>query len=135
MRVQTGRISILLAMREHPDPLWTNSLSELLKKDGDFKLLAESSDPEAVAGLVRGHKPGVLILDEDLCPGFLLRFARAIRGMGNPPEVVLLGKEFSHEFMLEAVSSGVGIFLSKSGLPAEILDCLRSNLTPSVYIS
>ncbi|HEV8437438.1 MAG TPA: response regulator transcription factor [Methylomirabilota bacterium] len=115
-------INVVLA-DDHPVVL--RGLEEILRAEGDFRVLAQCKDGEEALRAVRHHRPDLLVLDMRMPRKNGLAVLREMRTDKLPTRVVLLVAELDDEELLEATRLGVGGVVLKEMAPRLLLQCLR----------
>ena len=111
-----------------------SALRMLLEAEADIEVVAEAGTADDALRYVRGHKPGVLILDLDM-PGrssleVLPEIIEASPGTG----VVILTMRSESEFAREALQAGVRGYVLKEAADAELVQAVRSAAAGETYL-
>lgn len=91
----------------------------------DVTVVAEAADGEQAIGLVAEHAPDVVLLDIRMPVMDGLAATQALRGLPDPPAIVILTTFNPDEYVVRALSAGAAGFLLKDTPPADIVAAVR----------
>jgi two-component system nitrate/nitrite response regulator NarL len=101
--------------------LCRNGLTELLERRGGMHVVAATGDADQVAGLLREHRPDLLVLDLRMPSIDGLTLARRLRQEGIDTPIVILTMSDAEEDMAAALRVGVRGYLLKDMEPDEVI--------------
>jgi len=101
--------------------LCRNGLTDLLQQRGQMRVAASTGDPAAVAGLLREHKPDLMVLDLRMPGGDGLSLLRQIRAEGIETPTVILTMSDAQEDLAAALRAGVKGYLLKDMEPEDVI--------------
>jgi DNA-binding NarL/FixJ family response regulator len=107
------------------DPLVRAGLVMMLGGASDIQIVAEAADGCEVVPMVTEHAPDVVLMDIRMPQVDGLAATEQVRGMPNPPEVVMLTTFNTDEHVLRALRVGAAGFLLKDTPPADIVAAVR----------
>jgi DNA-binding NarL/FixJ family response regulator len=119
------------------DPLVRVGLRMLLNGD-DLVVVGEAGDGAEAARQVDALQPDVVLMDIRMPGVHGLTATETIRGLPDPPEVIVLTTFDADEHVLRALRAGAAGFLLKDTSPADILTAVHrvaggdAQLSPSV---
>ncbi len=107
------------------DPLVRSGLRLMLGAAGDVEVVGEAADGAEVQELVERLRPDVVLMDIRM-PGLDgLAATERLRGLAEPPEIVMLTTFNADEHVLRALRAGAAGFVLKDTPPGEIVDAVR----------
>jgi DNA-binding NarL/FixJ family response regulator len=107
------------------DALVRAALSMMLNGAGDLVIVGEAGDGDQVQSAVAKHRPDVVLMDLRMPRVDGISATRRLRGMTQPPEVIVLTTFDADENVLGALRAGASGFLLKDAPPTEIADAIR----------
>jgi DNA-binding NarL/FixJ family response regulator len=107
------------------DALVRAGLSMMLNGAGDLVIVGEAGDGDQVQSAVAKHRPDVVLMDLRMPRVDGISATRRLRGMPQPPEVIVLTTFDADENVLGALRAGASGFLLKDAPPREIADAIR----------
>ncbi|MEW1657054.1 MULTISPECIES: response regulator transcription factor [unclassified Streptomyces] len=107
------------------DPLVRAGLSVMLGGAPDLRVVAEAGDGAEAIGLVRQHRPHVVLMDVRMPVMDGLAATEALRAMSDAPEVLVLTTFDADEYVLRALRAGAAGFALKDTPPPEIVSAIR----------
>jgi two-component system nitrate/nitrite response regulator NarL len=116
-----SRLSVIL-VDDHT--LFRKGLAELLESQGAVNVAAITGDPTEVAGLLREHRPDVLLLDLNIGGIDGIQVMQGLRAQGFDLPVLLLTVSEAEEDMARALRNGANGYLLKSMEPDELVDAI-----------
>jgi len=128
----TETIRIVLA-DEHA--VVRSGLRLLLDREDDFEVVAEASDVESAGRYVRGHHPGVLVLDLNMPGGSSLEAIPVIRGESPNTQIVVLTMQQEPVFAREALGAGALGYVLKETADEELVDAVRRAAAGESYLN
>jgi two-component system nitrate/nitrite response regulator NarL len=105
--------------------LCRNGLTELLHHRGNIRVVAALGNPALVAGVLREHKPDLMVLDLRMPSGDGLGLLRALRAEGCDTPVVILTMSDSETDLAAALRAGVRGYLLKDMEPEEVIGAIE----------
>ncbi|MDT0444652.1 response regulator transcription factor [Streptomyces johnsoniae] len=107
------------------DPLVRSGLRLMLGAAEDIEVAGEAADGAEVRELVERLRPDVVLMDIRM-PGIDgLAATERLRGLAEPPEIVMLTTFNADEHVLRALRAGAAGFVLKDTPPGEIVDAVR----------
>jgi DNA-binding NarL/FixJ family response regulator len=103
------------------DPLLRAGLTMMLAGATEISIVGEAADGSQVAGLVRQHRPDVVLMDIRMPNMDGLAATEQLRAQPDAPEVIILTTFDADEHVLRALRAGAAGFLLKDTPPAEIV--------------
>jgi len=117
------------------NPLCRKGLSELLREDGRFEVVAEGDHGETGLAIILEKKPDVAVLDVML-PGLTgLEIAALLKTKDSNIKPVILSMEKDEKFFNQAISLEIRGYVLKKNAPSEILGCILAVARGEAYIS
>ncbi|WP_186356116.1 response regulator transcription factor [Streptomonospora sp. PA3] len=107
------------------DPLLRAGLAMMLGGAPDLEVVGEAGDGTAVAELVAGRRPDVVLMDIRMPSMDGLSATEELRSRAAAPEVVVLTTFDADEHVLRALAAGAAGFVLKDTPPAEIVEAVR----------
>lgn len=104
--------------------LFRKGLAELLEREGEIEVAAITGNPDEVAGLLRKHRPDVLLLDLNIGETDGINVMQQLRGDGFVLPVLMLTVSEAQEDLARALRSGANGYLLKSMEPDEVVDAI-----------
>ncbi len=104
--------------------LCRNGLTELLERRGGMQVVAATGDADAVAALLREHRPDLLVLDLRMPSVDGLTLARRLRLESIDTPIVVLTMSDAEEDMAAALRAGVRGYLLKDMEPDEVIGAI-----------
>jgi two-component system nitrate/nitrite response regulator NarL len=101
--------------------LCRSGLSDLLRQRGGMEVVAALGDPELLAGVLREHKPDLLVLDLRMPSIDGLTLLRRIRAEGIDTPALVLTMSDSEADLSAALRAGVRGYLLKDMEPEDIV--------------
>jgi two-component system, NarL family, response regulator NreC len=101
-------------------------LRMLLEAEGDFQVLSEAGNIQAVFRDVRTHRPDVLVLDLNMPGGSSVDAISRVSQFSPDTAVVVLTMEHDPIFMREAYSAGARGYVLKEAAATELVSAIRS---------
>jgi two-component system, NarL family, response regulator NreC len=100
-------------------------LRMLLDSESDFEVVAEASDVEGARRYLRGHRPGVLVLDLNMPGGSSLEAIPVIREEFPDTQIVVLTMQQEPAFAREALRAGALGYVLKEAADDELVEAVR----------
>lgn len=116
---------MLKVMLADDEELVRSGLRAILATAGDVEVVAECDDGMPVAGLVRRHRPHVLLLDIRMGPTDGIAALRAVSALPDPPAVCMLTTFDVDDYVREALRLGASGFLLKEVEPGHLVQAVR----------
>jgi two-component system response regulator NreC len=111
-----------------------SGLRMLLDAEPDLEVVAEAGDVDAARRYVRGHKPGVLILDLNMPGQPSLPAIPQLREEFPDTQVVVLTMQDDPAFAREAMRAGAVGYVLKEAADAELVEAVRLAAAGSTYL-
>ena len=112
-----------------------SGLRMLLDSEADFEVVAEASDIEAARRYVRGHHPGVLVLDLNMPGGSSLEaIPHDPRGVPGT-QIVVLTMQQEPAFAREALGAGALGYVLKEAADDELVEAVRRAAVGESYLN
>lgn len=108
------------------DPLVRAGLSMILGGAPDIEVVAEGCDGDEALGLVREHRPAVLLMDIRMPRLDGIEAAARVLAEPEPPQVIMLTTFDADDMVVRALRSGASGFLLKDTPPARLVESIRS---------
>jgi two-component system nitrate/nitrite response regulator NarL len=105
--------------------LCRQGLTDLLQQRGQIRVAAATGDPAAVAGLLREHRPDLVVLDLRMPTIDGLTLLRQIRSEGVDTPAVILTMSDAREDLAAALQAGVKGYLLKDMEPEDVIAAIR----------
>jgi two-component system response regulator NreC len=112
-----------------------SGLRMLLDSERDFEVVAEASDVEGARRYVRGHHPGVLVLDLNMPGGSSLEAIPAIREESPGTQIVILTMQQEPAFAREALRAGALGYVLKEAADEELVEAVRRAAAGESYLN
>jgi two-component system, NarL family, response regulator NreC len=112
-----------------------SGLRMLLDSERDFEVVAEASDVEGARRYVRGHHPGVLVLDLNMPGGSSLEAIPAIRVESPGTQIVILTMQQEPAFAREALRAGALGYVLKEAVDEELVEAVRRAAAGESYMN
>jgi two-component system response regulator NreC len=112
-----------------------SGLRMLLDNESDFEVVAEASDVEGAARYVRGHHPGVLVLDLNMPGGSTLDAIPEIRRESPETQIVVLTMQQEPAFARQALSAGALGYVLKEAADEELVEAVRRAAVGESYLN
>jgi two-component system, NarL family, response regulator NreC len=106
-------------------------LRMLLEAEGDFHVLSEAGDIQAVFRDVRTHRPDVLVLDLNMPGGSSVDAIARVSQFSPDTAVVVLTMEHDPGFVHDAYSAGARGYVMKEAAATELVSAIRSAASPA----
>ena len=108
------------------DPLVRGGLRFLFDSAPDLTISAEAGNGEEALTAVRGHGIDVVLMDLRMPGVDGITATQQIRGLPDPPHVIVLTTWDVDDAVLRALAAGASGFLLKSAPPKDILQAVRA---------
>jgi two-component system response regulator NreC len=112
-----------------------SGLRMLLDSESDFEVVAEASDAESAQRYVRGHHPGVLVLDLNMPGGSSLDAIPIIRKESPDTQIVVLTMQQEPAFAREALRAGALGYVLKEAADEELVEAVRRAAVGKSYLN
>ena len=110
--IADGNSSVRLALQMH------------LQQEPGMYVTGMASEAEGLPAQVEASRPDVLLLDSHIPGGSIQGLLSDIRGLEDPPKIVVLS--IKPELREPALSAGADAFISKNAPPEDMLELIRS---------
>lgn len=111
-----------------------SGLRMLLDAEPDLEVVAEAGDVDGARRYVRGHKPGVLILDLNMPGDPSLPAIPKLREECPDTEIVVLTMQDDPAFAREAMRAGALGYVLKEAADAELVEAVRLAAAGNTYL-
>jgi two-component system nitrate/nitrite response regulator NarL len=115
-------------------PLFRDGFRALLEAERDFKVVAQASNSEAVLGLVRQHKPDILILDMTAPKLMGSEVLHQLSGAGLPVRVLVLTTDIGSNDTVQALNLGARGVVLKNSTSSMLFECIRRVMAGEYWI-
>ena len=132
LKRKSDRIKILVADEQ---PLMRQALRELLKREPDFKIMAEIFDSGDIIRLVNELKPDVIIVDISMFKSNSTEATRLIKEANPDVRVLVFTTETDDQNIFGNLGAGASGYLLKGVLIEEIVRAVRSVVDGGMNIS
>ena len=112
-----------------------SGLKLLLEAEPDFEVVAEAGEVEAARRYVRGHHPGVLVLDLNMPGGSSLEAIPTIRSESPDTQIVVLTMQAEPAFARQALSAGAIGYVLKEAADSELVEAVRRAAVGETYLN
>ena len=109
-------------------------LRMLLEAEPDFQVVAEAADLDSARRYVRGHKPGILILDLNMPGEPSLSAIPQLREEFPATQIVVLTMQDDPAFAREAMRAGALGYVLKEAADAELVEAVRDAARGTTYL-
>lgn len=131
-------IKLIKIMLVDDHSLVREGLKEILKKEKDFRIIAEAADGVEAVNKAIEYSPEIILMDINMPNSSGLEALRKIKDLGLKTKVIILTSESKREYIIEAIKIGAKGFLQKSCSSSILMkvirdvDIGRSYLQPSL---
>lgn len=125
-------IRVLIVDDQH---LVRAGFAALLASDPDMEVVGVAGDGGVATDLVRTERPDVVLMDIRMPVMSGIEATRRIRGLAEPPEVLILTTFDTDENVFDALEAGAAGFLVKDTPPAQLLDAIKAAAAGGAVIS
>jgi two-component system nitrate/nitrite response regulator NarL len=115
-------------------PLFRDGFRALLEAERDFKVVAQAANVEAVLGLVRQHKPDILILDMTAPKLMGNEVLRQLSGAELPVRVLVLTTDIGSNDTVQALNLGARGVVLKNSTSSMLFECIRRVMAGEYWI-
>ena len=131
MPTSTGEITVVLA-DDHA--VVRSALTMLLETEAGITVVAEAADAASAIRYVTGHRPDVLILDNNMPGRSGIDAIPEIRKGSPETRIVILTMQEETHFAREALRAGVTGYLLKQAASEELVKAVRLAATGETYV-
>jgi two-component system, NarL family, response regulator NreC len=129
---EAAPITVVLA-DDHP--IVRSGLRMLLDAEADIEVVAEAGDVDSAARYVRGHKPGVLVLDLTMPGAPSLPAIPQIAQSSPGTAIVVLTMQDDAAFAREAMRAGARGYVLKQSATTELVEAIRAAAGGGTYLN
>lgn len=112
-----------------------SGLRMLFESESEFDVIAEASDVPGALRAVRGHEPGVLVLDLNMPGGSSLEAIATLREIAPSTRIVVLTMQNQPAFAREALQAGALAYVLKEAANAELVQAVRMAAQGRTYVN
>jgi two-component system response regulator NreC len=112
-----------------------SGLRLLLDSEQDLNVVAEAGDVETARRYVRGHHPGVLVLDLNMPGGSSLAAIPAMRSESPETQIVVLTMQDEPAFARQALGAGAIGYVLKEAADGELVEAVRRAAVGETYLN
>jgi two-component system, NarL family, response regulator len=123
----------VLIVDDHP--VVRAGLTTLLRKETGLRVVATAHNGEVGLDLVRSSSVDVVLLDLSMPKIGGIDFLGMLRGVANPPVVLILSSFAYEEEIYRALKAGARGYLSKDATRAEIVEAINTVHAGGEYLS
>ena len=124
-------VKILLA-DDHP--LTRAGISEFLKREKSFELVAEADDGQKAWELIQKLRPDVALLDIRMPELDGVAVALKVRNEGIPTSVIMLTSYDAQQYVIASLRAGAKGFVLKTVSPKELTNAINSVAKGGLYL-
>jgi two-component system response regulator NreC len=111
-----------------------SGLRLLLEHEPDLEVVAEAGDVESAKRYVRGHHPGVLVLDLDMPGGSGLEAIPIIRSESPDTQIVVLTAHREPLLARQALDAGARGYVLKDAAKDELVEAVRGAAAREAFL-
>ena len=115
--------------------LFRKGLAELLEMHGTVHVVAMTGNPDEVSGLLREHRPDVVLMDLNMPGTEGIQVMQRLKVEGFSMPILILTVSESEEDLAQAIRSGANGYLLKSMEPDEVVDALQRAVKGEVVVA
>lgn len=112
-----------------------SGLRLVLESEPDLEVVAEAGDLDSARRYVRGHHPGVLVLDLNMPGGSSLEAIPAIREESPETQIVVLTMQQEPAFARQALATGALGYVLKESADDELVEAVRRAARGESYLN
>jgi two-component system response regulator NreC len=110
-------------------------LELLLNSEAGFEVVAEAGDVDTARRYVRGHHPGVLVVDLNMPGGSVLEAIPELRRESPDTQIVVLTMQEDPAFAREALRAGALAYVLKEAAESELVEAVRRAAAGEIYLN
>jgi two-component system response regulator NreC len=110
-------------------------LRRLLVNEDGFEVVAEAQDVESARRYLRGHRPGVLVLDLNMPGEPSLEAIPKLRAEFPETQIVVLTMNNEAAYARTALGAGVLGYVLKESADAELVEAVRAAISGERYLN
>jgi two-component system response regulator NreC len=110
-------------------------LRQVLDSEPDLEVVAEAANLTDARRYVRGHHPGVLVLDLNLPEGLSLGAIPEIRSEFPETQIVVLTMQNEPAYARQALSAGALGYVLKEAAESELVEAVRRAAVGDTYLN
>jgi two-component system invasion response regulator UvrY len=110
-------------------------LCQILDEPADIEVVAQARDGREVLGLVRDHRPDVVILDISMPGKSGLEVLRDLKAAHLKTSVVVLTMHPEEHYAVRALRAGAAGYLTKGSAGDELIDAIRKVAGGGRYVT
>lgn len=112
-----------------------SGLRTLLESESDFEVVAEASDVEGARRHVRGHRPGVLVLDLNMQGGSSMQAIHELRAEAPATQIVVLTTQQESAVARKALGAGALGYVLEEAADNELVEAVRQAAAGEGYLN
>ncbi len=112
-----------------------SGLRMLFEAEPGFDVVAEAGDVPGAVRAVRGHKPGVLVLDLNMPGGSSFEAIATLREIAPSTRIVVLTMQNQPAFAREALQAGALAYVLKEASNSELVQAVRMAAQGRTYLN
>jgi DNA-binding NarL/FixJ family response regulator len=101
------------------------TLKRLLETEADLEVIAAATDVETARGLLRTHRPHVLVLDLRMPDGSIMDTIRHLRAEAHATEFIVVTMDDTQIIVDQVLGAGVSELVLKDTADTELADAVR----------
>ena len=122
---RTSRIGSIRVVLVEDEILVRSLIKELLEATGNIDVVGEAIDGEEAVRLVKKRCPEVVVLDTNLTGIGAIEATRLLRRVDESVRLVALSPNVDPSVPLRLLEMGVDGYVTKSSMPAELVEAIR----------
>ena len=122
---RTSRIGSIKVVLVEDEILVRSLIKELLEATGNIDVVGEAINGEEAVRLVKQRRPEVVVLDTNLTGIGAIEATRLLRRVDESVRLVALSPNVDPSVPLRLLEMGVDGYVTKSSMPAELVEAIR----------
>jgi len=117
-------------------PILTDGLKVMLENDVDFHVIGTFNNANfALSFLKTAQKVDLILLDHSMPEMTGVEFMRQIKGLENPPKIIMLSMHDEPVIIKEAISAGADGYVLKKSVSDELIQAMQTVMSGKPYWS